>query len=162
MVFSNCSDTQLRRFCFSCVSAAKKLLGGALYLGVSENDTALCELSSALKQAQLALQDRFYNQQELHFFRNAKVKLTPTHAAHFNSLGKALRSADVQQAELSLEHIFDVQRHQHPPVSQVKDTALLRELVLRIPLISVMFSKNIRGFLPKNTRHRRSAGEALQ
>ena len=43
MVFPDCSDTQLRSFCFDCVSTARKLLGKTLYLGVSENSRPLCE-----------------------------------------------------------------------------------------------------------------------
>ena len=125
LVFEKCSDIQLRNFCFGCISTAKNLLDSTLYLGVSENDTALQKLSDALVQARLALQDRFYDQQELHFFRRTQSKRTPTHTNHFTSLTKALRSADLPQAEIALEGIFDVQRHQHPPEAQVKDTALM-------------------------------------
>lgn len=67
IVFPDCSDTQLRSFCFDCVSTARKLLGKTLYLGVSENSRPLCELQDALAQAHRALQDRFYDQQEVHF-----------------------------------------------------------------------------------------------
>lgn len=125
LVFVKCADIQLRNFCFGCISTAKNLLDSTLYLGVSENDTALQKLSDALVQARLALQDRFYDQQELHFFRRTQSKRTPTHTNHFTSLTKALRSADLPQAEIALEGIFDVQRHQHPPEAQVKDTALM-------------------------------------
>ena len=55
IVFPDCSDTQLRSFCFDCVSTARKLLGKTLYLGVSENSRPLCELQDALAQAHRAL-----------------------------------------------------------------------------------------------------------
>lgn len=74
LVFVKCSDIQLRNFCFGCISTAKNLLDSTLYLGVSENDTALQKLSDALVQARLALQDRFYDQQELHFSAAHKAK----------------------------------------------------------------------------------------
>ena len=74
MVFPDCSDTQLRSFCFDCVSTARKLLGKTLYLGVSENSRPLCELQDALAQAHRALQDRFYDQQEVHFFRHMQTQ----------------------------------------------------------------------------------------
>ena len=125
MVFPDCSDTQLRSFCFDCVSTARKLLGKTLYLGVSENSRPLCELQDALAQAHRALQDRFYDQQEVHFFRHMQTQRAPTYAAYFTTLGNALKSADLPQAETSLAHIFDTQRRQHAPEAQVKETAMM-------------------------------------
>lgn len=95
MVFPDCSDTQLRSFCFDCVSTARKLQGKTLYLGVSENSRPLCELQDALAQAHRALQDRFYDQQEVHFFRYVQTQRAPTYAAYFTTLGNALKSADL-------------------------------------------------------------------
>lgn len=125
MVFPDCSDTQLRSFCFDCVSTARKLLGKTLYLGVSENSRPLCELQDALAQAHRALQDRFYDQQEVHFFRYVQTQRAPTYAAYFTTLGNALKSADLPQAETALAHIFDTQRRQHAPEAQVKETAMM-------------------------------------
>lgn len=125
MVFPDCSDTQLRSFCFDCVSTARKLLGKTLYLGVSENSRPLCELQDALAQAHRALQDRFYDQQEVHFFRHVQTQCAPTYAAYFTTLGNALKSADLPQAETALAHVFDTQRRQHAPEAQVKETAMM-------------------------------------
>ena len=125
MVFPDCSDTQLRSFCFDCVSTARKLLGKTLYLGVSENSRPLCELQDALAQAHRALQDRFYDQQEVHFFRHVQTQRAPTYAAYFTTLGNALKSADLPQAETALAHFFDTQRRQHAPEAQVKETAMM-------------------------------------
>ena len=125
MVFPDSSDAQLQSFCADCVTMADKLLGKTLYLGVSENGRPLPALHDALTQARSALQDRFYDRQEVHVFRHKQAVRTPTHAAYFTALGNALKSADLTQAETALEHIFDTQRKQHAPEAQVKETALM-------------------------------------
>lgn len=92
---------------------------------MSENSRPLCELQDALAQAHRALQDRFYDQQEVHFFRHVQTQRAPTYAAYFTTLGNALKSADLPQAETALAHIFDTQRRQHAPEAQVKETAMM-------------------------------------